>query len=166
MTRHLEREIERLKRALLAMSAIVEENVQKSVKAIKERDPRLAREVIESDLEIDQMEVDIEEECQKAQALHRDSLDALVNLDADLAHEVLAADDEVDDINREMYRLVQEGIRSHPEHVESLILLLSVSRQLERVADHATNIAEDVIYLVRGDIVRHRAEEFRDVAEQ
>ncbi len=226
MTRHLEREIERLKRALLAVSAIVEENVQKSVKAIKERDPRLAREVIESDLEIDQMEVDIEEECQKALALHqpvasdlrfiiavlkinndlerigdlavniaeravylstqervdipfdfaglaqkaqamlRDSLDALVNLDADLAHEVLAADDEVDDINREMYRLVQEGIRSHPEHVESLILLLSVSRQLERVADHATNIAEDVIYLVRGDIVRHRAEEFRDVAEQ
>jgi phosphate transport system protein len=220
VTRHLERAVDNLKRRILEESAIVEESVQKSVKAIKERDADLARSVIDGDPELDQMEVDIEEECQKVLALHqpvasdlrfiiavlkinndlerigdlavniaeravylsskervaapfdfdkmsakaqtmlRNSLDALVNLNAGLALSVLLADDEVDAINRQMYHQVQEGIRQHPEHIEQLIHLLSVSRHLERVADHATNIAEDVVYLVRGDIVRHRTEQF------
>jgi len=86
------------------------------------------------------------------------ALDSLVNLDTGLARKVLAADDEIDARHREMYGLVRDRILARPERTEEVIQLLSVSRYLERIADHATNIAEDVIYLVEGDIVRHRGE--------
>jgi phosphate transport system protein len=97
----------------------------------------------------------------KAQAMLKKSIDALVNLRPDLAREVCASDDEIDAMNRQMYLIVQDAIHSHPEQVESLIHLLSVSRHLERIADHATNIAEDVIYMIEGEIVRHRTEEYK-----
>jgi phosphate transport system protein len=84
------------------------------------------------------------------------SLDALVNLDPDQARAVCALDDEVDAINREAYVQVENEIRMAPSRMERLIHLLSVARNLERIADLATNIAEDVIYLVEGEIVRHR----------
>ena len=90
----------------------------------------------------------------------RKALDALVNMDIKLAREVCATDDEVDAINREMFAQVQNGIRDNPEQMECLLHLLSASRHLERIADHATNIAEDVIYTVDGEIVRHRAENY------
>jgi len=95
----------------------------------------------------------------KAQEMLRNSLDALVNLDATLARRVCATDDEVDAINRDMYDLVKQAIRAHPEHLDILIPYLSISRNLERIADHATNIAEDVIYMTEGIIARHRAGE-------
>jgi phosphate transport system protein len=60
-----------------------------------------------------------------------------------------------------MYIKIQDAIRRNPEQLESLIHLLSVSRHLERIADHATNIAEDVIYMVEGQIARHRTEEYK-----
>ena len=221
MSRHLEREIKNLKKHILHLAAVVEESLQRAVKALLERDQALARGVIETDPAIDEMEVGIEEECLKVLALHqpvaidlrfivavlkinsdlerigdlavnvaeravflasrepvavpfdfagmarkaqsmlRKSLDALVSLDIEVAHDVRTADDEVDAMNRQMYRQVQEGIREHPDRLESLIQLLSASRHLERVADHATNIAEDVIYMVAGEIVRHKAEDFR-----
>ncbi|NQU39776.1 MAG: phosphate signaling complex protein PhoU [Lentisphaerae bacterium] len=91
----------------------------------------------------------------KATLMLKQSLDALVSSDVDVAMAVRAADDEVDELNREIYHHVKEAIRAHPDHLEALIQLLSVSRHLERVADHATNIAEDVIYLVEGRIARH-----------
>jgi len=59
-------------------------------------------------------------------------------------------------MNRNMYRQVQEKIREHPVDAECLIRMLSVSRYLERIADHTTNIAEDVIYMISGEIVRHQ----------
>ena len=86
----------------------------------------------------------------------RESLDALVNLDADLAHKVCLKDDEVDDMNREIYDRVKEAISSHPGRVGYFINLLLVSRHLERIADLTTNIAEEVIYMVEGEISRHR----------
>lgn len=70
-------------------------------------------------------------------------------------------DDEVDSINRQMYLKIQEAIQKHPDKIVSLIYLLSVSRDLERIADHATNIAEDVIYMIDGKIVRHKSEQYR-----
>lgn len=91
----------------------------------------------------------------------RKSLDALVNRDAKLAREVLVADDEVDAMNREMYIRIQDAIRANPDQLESLIHLLSCSRHLERIADHATNVAEDVVYMIEGVIVRHHAEDYR-----
>ncbi len=222
MSKHLEREIENLKKRVLALSATVEDNVYKAVRALTERNSSLAEEVIASDdRDIDQTEIEIEEECLKVLALHqpvagdlrfivailkinsdlermgdlavniaeraaflasrarveipldlalmaektkemvRRSLDALVNRDSGLAREVLVDDDEVDAMNREMYIRIQDAIRRNPEELESLIHLLSCSHHLERIADHATNVAEDVVYMVEGVIVRHHAEDYR-----
>ena len=86
----------------------------------------------------------------------RKSLDALVNLNAQLAHEVWNMDDEVDDLHRATFSIVKKNLCGQPEHIDGLINLLSVSRNLERIADLATNIAEDVIYLLEGKVVRHR----------
>ena len=83
------------------------------------------------------------------------SLDALVNTDPDLARRVLVLDDEVDTIHSQNYKAFKDYVRQNPETVDSVLSYLTVSRHLERVADLATNIAEDVIYLNEGEIVRH-----------
>ena len=94
----------------------------------------------------------------KTRAMLKKSLDALVNMDPRMARDVCAADDEVDALNREMYGRIQKSMQQHPDRIDGLIHYLGVSRYLERIADHATNIAEDVIYMVDGDIVRHRTQ--------
>jgi phosphate transport system protein len=101
---------------------------------------------------------------EKAQTMVKKSLDSFVGMDARMAREVCASDDEVDAMNREAYMLVKEAIRKQPEHMDALVHLLSTSRHLERIADHATNIAEDVIYMIEGEIVRHQAEKYRSHA--
>jgi len=85
----------------------------------------------------------------------RRSLESLVNLDEKLATWVCTADEEIDNVNRSVFKQVSDGIKQHPEDADRLIMLLSVSRNLERIGDHTTNIAEDVLYMVRGEIVRH-----------
>lgn len=97
----------------------------------------------------------------KAQMMLKMSLDALVNLSVETAQKVRSRDDEIDALNRQMYLKVQEALREKPEKIESLVHLLSVSRHLERIADHATNIAEDVIYMIEGQIVRHQTEDYK-----
>ena len=221
MTVHMKREIDRLKQMLMSLCEVVEESLRQAVEAIQAQDEALAKMVISRDSEIDQMEVDVEEEClkilalyqpvaidlrfiitamkinndlerigdlavnlaeratflsggkrsdvpldfdsmtEKTKAMLRRSLEALVNMDSKLAYEVCAADDEVDEMNHQMFLIVQEQIRQHPDQTDSLIQLLSASRYLERVADHATNIAEDVIYMIEGRIVRHKAENWK-----
>jgi phosphate transport system protein len=94
---------------------------------------------------------------EKVRAMLKKSLDALVNLDSRQARDVCAADDEIDGIHKNMYPKVQDAITKDPKHMAALLQYLGVSRYLERIADHATNIAEDVIYMADGDIVRHRA---------
>ena len=220
MAHHLVREVDRLKRSILALSAITEESLEKATLALRTSDRMLAEAVAVADYQIDMREVEIEEECLKILALHqpvasdlrfivaclkinnelerigdatvniaerviylagapvpdvdldfqsmadaartmlRNSLDALVNRDVKLAYEVIHSDDEVDALNRQMYYQIQEEIRKDLTHLEALIHYLGVSRHLERIADHATNIAEDVIYMHDGDIVRHRVEEY------
>jgi len=219
MTRYFQREIDKLKLKILSVGAMVEESVLKAVKAFLTRDEALAREVIEGDLRIDEMEVEVEEDCLKILALHQpvavdlrfiiavlkinndlerigdlgvsiaqrgrflarkngratsshvaemsglvkemvhQSLDALVNMDGELAFRVRRQDDAVDDLHKQNYCDVQEEIRKTPEELETLVNYLSVSRYLERIADHTTNIAEDVIYMIDGQIVRHKAGE-------
>jgi phosphate transport system protein len=90
------------------------------------------------------------------QAMLKKSLDALINMDSKLARDVLQSDDEIDDLHRTMYGIVQQRIRSDIDRIDCWISILSVSRQLERTADQVTNIAEDVIYMVEGEIVRHQ----------
>ena len=86
----------------------------------------------------------------------RESMDALVNLNLSIARDVCTRDDEVDDLCRELIKHTQDLMRSDPAKVESALFLFSASRHVERIADHATNIAEDVIYLIDGEIARHK----------
>lgn len=83
------------------------------------------------------------------------SLDALVKLDVDLAREVIAMDNDVDAINRNMYVELQDLMERDSSTIKRAIGLLSTSRYLERIADLATNIAEEVVFLVEGDVIRH-----------
>ena len=211
----LHKELGQLEKQLLSLSAVVEENVQMSVKALAERDVPLAERMIKADEEVNRLEVDLEEECLKILALHQPvandlrmivailkinntleriadqavnisqralavarspiiacplnlkgmaekvismlekALDSLVNADMKLAHAVLALDDEVDTIHSQNYQTFKDYIRKNPETIDTVLNFLTVSRHLERVADLATNIAEDVIYLHQGTIVRH-----------
>jgi phosphate transport system protein len=73
----------------------------------------------------------------------------------DLAYRVITLDDEVDQIKNEAYDKIKQAIKELPERVGYYINLLLISRHLERISDHATNIAEEVIYLVEGEIYRH-----------
>ena len=91
----------------------------------------------------------------KSRSMLNRAIDSLIKMDTALAHEVCQADDEVDELNREVYQRVYQLIKEQPDNVEILINYISVSRHLERIADYATNIAEDVIYLVEGKIIRH-----------
>jgi phosphate transport system protein len=86
------------------------------------------------------------------------SLDAFVAQDSRLARDVCRQDDIVDSLNREIIDELLQLMKRSPELVEPAMQLFSASRHVERVADHATNIAEDVVYLVEGEIIRHRAE--------
>lgn len=86
------------------------------------------------------------------------SLDAFVAQDSRLARDVCRQDDIVDSLNREIIEELLQLMKRSPELVEPAMQLFSASRHVERVADHATNIAEDVVYLVEGEIIRHRAE--------
>ena len=215
MTIHFQRELEKIKKRILSLGAMVEERVHTVIKALETRDADVANKIIKSDYEIDEMEVEIEEECLKILALYqpvaidlrfiaavikinnnleriadeavniargvsiiakrekldisfdyslmagkaeymlKKSLDALVNLDIDLAFKVCTLDDEVDEMLREAYHRIKQAIGEHPDRVGYLINLLLISRHLERIADHGTNIAEEVIYLIEGEIVRH-----------
>lgn len=217
MSIHLQREIDRLKKSLLSLCALVEEQLESAMDALQQRDGALARRVLERDDEVDQREVEVEEECLKTLALHqpvacdlrfvvsvlkmnkdverigdmavniarkaitvaeysdaeipfdmagmwhkaramlRDSIDALVNRDAPLAQRICARDCEVNRMKKEIRRRAEELLRSQPNRVSVWLALLAVARNLERIADHAVNIAEDVIYLVEGRIVRHES---------
>ena len=93
----------------------------------------------------------------QAQEMVKRSLDAVVQADPALARQVREEDDAVDEYRQQIRRKVLKGIVEHPENVENLLRVNSVSKHIERIADMATNIAEDVIYMVEGDIVRHRS---------
>ena len=91
----------------------------------------------------------------------RTSIDSFVNADTGSAARVIRSDDEVDRDNDDIIRDLVDEMKQSPELVEPALSLFSAVRHLERIADHATNIAEDVIYLVNGEIVRHHPEAIR-----
>lgn len=225
MSKPLERSLQQLKRSLLSLATVVEEQCRDSLRAFEECDGQLAEIVIERDNEVDMIEVDIEEECLKVLALYQPvafdlrfvvavlkmnndlerigdlalniaeravslcerrlppvetrlsemgelavdmvkrSIDAFINNDIGLARQVLAIDRQVDALHRDHFEVIKESIIKYPDNALDFIQLLSVSRYLERVGDQATNIAEDIIYLVEGEIVRHRHSETGYVAE-
>ncbi len=216
MSKHLQRDLDSLQRDMLALAGLVEAAVSKAILALQERNVSHAREVIDGDVQIDNEENHIDEECLKILALHqpvavdlrliaaamlinvdlerigdlaediaeraiylaqppllpiprklqnmtdlttmmlRHSLDAYVNLNKSQAQSVMRMDDQVDRYNEEIIEEIVEKMKSAPELIEAGLSMFSAVRHLERIADHATNIAEDVIYLIDGEIVRHR----------
>ncbi len=217
MAKHLEKELERLKKMIYTLSARVDENLELAVKSFQENDESLAQKVIADDRNIDDLEVEVEEECLKALALYqpvaidlrfiiavmkmtndlerigdlaadiakngiainraaqpkipldlhqmtylvktivRKSLDSLLNIDPYLAREAIKDDDEINAMKSEMKAEIVEALKREPEHAESLITLLAITHRLERIGDHASNIAEDVIYMIDANIVRHQS---------
>ncbi len=104
------------------------------------------------------MPADLDVMVATARSMLTRSLDALVNLDVDTARSVFADDDEVDAILLNMFHYVKQKVTTETGNVHGLLQLLFVSRHLERIADLATNIAEDIIYMVEGKIIRHGAD--------
>ena len=214
--KHFQRELDKIKKMILSLGALVEKRVHQIKEVLEERDVAMANEIIHLDHEIDQMEVDVEEECLKIIALHqpvatdlrfliavikinndlerigdqvvniaqrvvtiakrpvapfrfdysvmadkaeamlRMSLDSLVNQDLDDAIRVLHLDDEVDALKDKAYDRIKAAIADGvTEDIGYMINLLLISRHIERLADHATNIAEEVVYMIEGEIVRH-----------
>ncbi len=103
--------------------------------------------------------IDIPRMAQLAQKMVKDSLDAFVNRDADLARNVCMRDDEVDQLNHQIFRELLTYMIQDTKAITRAVDLLLVARHLERIADHATNISEDVVYLVKGKTIKHHIEE-------
>jgi phosphate transport system protein len=103
--------------------------------------------------------IDLPRMAEIAEAMTRDSLDAFVRRDANLARDILARDDEVDQLKDQIFRVLLTHMMADPGTIERALGLILVSRNLERIADHATNIAEDVIFVVEAKDVRHHHEE-------
>src|SRR5215469_8357933 len=101
--------------------------------------------------------VDIPAMAARVRAMIRDALRSFIEGDTELAKHVLEADDEIDRINHEAFAALSAAMQATPECAVQALDALSIARNLERVADHATNIAEDVIFWVRGADVRHGA---------
>jgi phosphate transport system protein len=99
--------------------------------------------------------INFREMAAKAQDMVKRSLEALVARDSALAHQVRHDDDELDAMRRDIHQQLREMIRTRPEEIEILLKFYSTAKHLERLGDMACNVAEDVIYMVEGDIVRH-----------
>jgi phosphate transport system protein len=211
-----ENDLVRLQEKILRMGGLVEDSIARAMQALVERDPALAREVMEGDPAVNRLEVEIDEQCiellalrqpaardlrliitglkistdlerigdlaanlservlelleapplkplidlprmaEKTRAMLRDALDGYVRRDPDLAQAVCARDDEVDDLNRQVFRELLTYMMENPANISRAMGLLMIGRYLERIADHATNISEMVIYLVKGKDIRHR----------
>ena len=117
------------------------------------------RVVFLADYERFELTVDYRPMAARAKSMVKDSLDALVNADTELAQKVRESDDAVDAQRRTIQAQIEKQIAKDPDHTEGLLCIGSVARHLERIGDMATNIAEDVIYMVEGEIVRHHHNE-------
>lgn len=99
---------------------------------------------------------DIDNICNSVQSMVKMSIDAISSVNIDKAREILKTDDKVDEQNSKLYREMIEKMKNTPENLEILIQYIHIIRHLERIADHTTNIAEDIIYMISGEIVRHQ----------
>ncbi len=215
MPLHLHRDIEKLQAKVSRLGDLVETSLQSAVQSFMNNNSDLANQAINADQQIDDLEVEIEEECLKLLALHKPvaadlryiitilklnndlerigdlttkiamkripidnrnevnidqeliemtnmvkqmlktSLDSLINSSESRAQEVLDSDEQVDEINRVLHEKVRAFYSQNIDKLKFSLSILSVARSLERIADHTTNIAEDVIYMITGNIVRH-----------
>jgi len=213
--RHFDEELAELKAKLVRMAGLAEDQIDKALAALLNRDSAQARQVIERDHQVNALDVEIDEECIRLLALHqpaardlrlvttamkistelerisdlaenicertielneepqlkpyidiprmgnsarmmvKESIDAFVKDDAALARKVLTDDDLVDDLMEQVFRELLSYMIEDTQTISRAIRLSFIAKYLERVADHATNIAELVVYLVEGKIIRH-----------
>jgi len=213
-----EEELKKLREEILYMGGLVEDQIQKAVKSLVDRDSELAQIIIERDHEVNRLDVEIDELCIRLLALHqpagkdlrfittglkittdlerigdmsvnlceralelnqepqlkpyidiprmariaqrmiRESLDAFVREDTDLALKVCKDDEEIDQLNSQIFREVISFMIEDPHTINRAIKISSISKYLERMADHATNVAEMVIFMAKGKSIRHMKE--------
>ncbi len=213
--RHFEGELQTLQQLLLRMGGLVEQQIARAIESLVERDSDLARDVIERDREVNQLDLLIDEECLKVIALHqpaagdlrlvttalkintdlerigdmavnvcqraielneeptlkpyidiprmakeaqamvRTSLDSFVQRDTERAVQVIDQDDVVDALAHQVYRELLSYMAEDPKTISRATKILLISKYLERIADHATNIAEMVVFMVDGRMIRH-----------
>jgi phosphate transport system protein len=215
MHRHVDEELSDLKEELLRMGALVEEQIERAIRSLVDRDTDLASRVIERDKLVNRFDVEIDETCIRLLALQapaardlrfvttamkistelermsdlaenicervielneepqlkpyidlprmanramqmvREALDAFVRSDAALARKVCADDDFVDNLTHQLFRELLSFMLENPATITRAIRLTFIGKYIERIADHATNVSELVIYMVEGKIVRH-----------
>ena len=215
MQRHFDEELAGLKEKILRMGALVEEQIQQSLKALVDRDVALAQQVIINDHRVNALDVEVDEACLELLALFQpaardlrfittamkistelermsdlaeniceraielneepqlkpyigipmmaeramkmvwEALDAFVRADSTLARKVLEDDDVVDEMTEQLFRELLSFMMEDPKTISRAIRLSFISKYIERIADHATNVGELVVYLVEGKIIRH-----------
>lgn len=215
IVKQYEEELRQIKEKVLRLGGLVEDQITKSIKALVERDTKLAESTMEDDHIVNGLEVEIDELCLKvlalrqpaasdlrlittaikiitdlerigdmavnlceravelneepplkpyidiprmaeaAQRMLKESLDAFVTGDTNLATKVLTEDDFVDDLNRQIFRELLTFMLEDPNTISRAMKVLFISKYLERIADHATNIAEMVVFMVKGKVIRH-----------
>lgn len=215
MNIHLQRDLDNLGKDILRLGSLVRESTLKSIELFNTQALSLAEEVNTLELHINELEVEIEENCLKILALHQPvaidlrfivvvmkvnndlermgdqavniakrvtslmkeeshtfelplgamtdtvqdmvalSLEALVNQDPDLARRVVQIDDLLDDLNARNYQALRAGVEETPALVSQAMSLATISSNLERIGDLCTNIAEEVIFMVEGKVIRH-----------
>ena len=214
-SKHYEQQLRTLKDKLLLMSHSAERMIANAIRALVDRRPSLAEEVIKQDDELDRLELEIDNLCyqvlaleqpvardlrfiatalkivrdlerigdtavniaersrelllepelkrlidlprmgEAAQRILKNSLDAFVNSDADLAEQVIREDDIIDDTYEQIFRELLTYMMQDPAYISRALKLIFIAKHLERVGDHSANIAEMVIFMVRGQDIRH-----------
>ena len=220
MERQFEQQIDKLKKRLLKMCSLVDEQIEFAFKAIDEENVELAQMVIDRDNKVDKYDVKIDKICQKIIALNqpvamdlrlimsaitmntnlerigdgavniaenfleikkkpefinrikyiemvkivkemiRNSIDAFINNDPKLAAKVIETDKIVDGYNRENHQILKDIMKEDPKNIDDAVVLLVISRQIERLGDHATNISEDVYFIVEAQMIKHKYEKY------
>jgi len=216
MERHFDQQLGTLRKNLIQMASMVETAIANAVKSLIERDSDLARLVVQSDEQVDALELEIDKQCVDFLALRqplaidlrfitssikitnnlermgdlavniaerviplsqepqlkplidiprmatitqtmvKDSIDAFVNRDTELARSVYQRDSTVDAMNDQIFRELLTYMMQDPANITRAVHLILITRHLERIADHSTNIAEEVVYIVKAKVVKHR----------
>ena len=220
MERQFDLQIEKLKKKILKMCSLVDEQVEYAVKAVEADDEELVKLVIERDNKVDKYDLKIDKICQKIIALNqpvamdlrlimsaltinnnlerigdiavnvvenynflkrrrdlikktkfsemskvvkemlRNSIDSFIQNDPKLAQKVIQTDQIIDNYNIENHNILIDAMKEDPDNIEAAVALIVISRQLERLGDHATNIAEDVFFIVEAQMIKHKYEKY------
>lgn len=220
MERQFDQQIEKLKKRILKMSSLVDEQVDAALRVVSEENMDLAKLVIEREDKVDKYDLKIDKICQKIIALNqpvamdlrlimsaltintnlerigdiavnivenfnlmkgkpefieksrffdmsklvkemiRNAIDSFINSDPKLAQKVIETDNKLDEYNHENHQILIDIMKKNIDYIEPAIALLVICRQMERLGDHATNIAEDVYFIVEAQMIKHKYEKY------